>query len=272
VERSQFSKGPFVLDYLSFGSGPKTLICFHGFGRRAEDFLYFRKELESTYTVYSFFFFHHGRSEYPGDRIDKNTLRAEEWNELIRDFLNEKKIDRFSLMGYSMGGKLALSILERQSAHVDEIFLMAPDGIKTNFWYRFTSKNKLGNMIYRRVLKNPKPLFSLMNLMVKLRLVSSKLVRFAQSNLETREKRELVYKVWLTLRHVEPTVKTCSRIIAHQSIQCYLLFGKYDNVILPSTGIWFQKLSEGKAKFFEVECGHNMYNENSKAVLKKILS
>lgn len=271
MERKTISSGGLVLDYLRFGGGPRILICFHGFGRRAEDFLYFWEELEKYYTVYSFHFFHHGKSEFPGDRIEKYPLRPEELTSLFETFLKTEGIRRFSLMGYSMGGKICLSLMHDLYPMVDELFLMAPDGIKTNFWYRFTSNNLIGNFLYRKILINPNPLFSVMKFLTKIRLMSEKLFRFAKGNLDTREKRELVYKVWMTLRKIEPSAKKSALIIRENSIQCSLLYGRFDKVILAKTGKAFAVKAGDSAHFHEIECGHNMFNENSTAMLAEIL-
>ena len=137
VEKEIFSKNNLALEYLTFGKGSNIILAFHGFGRKAEDFLLFEKILEEKYTVISFNFFHHGNSSYPNDRIEKNTLSVEELNDFFEYFLKEKNISRFSLMGYSMGGKICLSLLEKFANRIDDIFLFAPDGIKINFWYGF---------------------------------------------------------------------------------------------------------------------------------------
>jgi pimeloyl-ACP methyl ester carboxylesterase len=271
VEFNSVTKGDLQLEYLRFGRGQEVLICFHGFGRKAEDFLFFREELEANYTVYSFNFFHHGNSQYPENRIEKDTFRKEELYELFANFLQQENIDRFSLMGYSMGGKISLELLHHFHSRIHGIFLLAPDGIKTNFWYRFTSRNKLGNMLYRKILKNPEPFFRLLNFIRKLRLVSDKIARFAKSNMETREKRELVFKVWMTLRHIEPSSKKSAELIRQNNIQCFLLFGKYDKVIVPKTGKWFAKKIANPSSMHEVECGHNMFNERTKIVLQEIV-
>jgi len=270
VKFTTVNKGDLELEYLCFGSGKEVLICFHGFGRKAEDFLFFREELESRFTVYSFNFFHHGNSAYPESRIEKNTIRKEELYDLFAEFLRQENISRFSMMGYSMGGKISLELLHHFHKQMDAIFLMAPDGIKTNFWYRFTSRNKLGNALYRRILKNPEPFFRLLNLIRKLRLVSDKIARFAKSNMDTAEKREMVFKVWMTLRHIEPSAKKSAELIRENKIHCFLLFGKYDKVIVPKIGMWFSKKIAQPNSMHEVECGHNMFNERTKILLQQL--
>lgn len=248
----------FSLEYKTSGSGKQILLCFHGFGQDMNAWDVFLPVLNEKYTIYAFSFFHHGNSVYPKDRIDQNTLRPEELIEIIDAFLKEKSIDRFSLMGYSMGAKISFQLLHYFGNRIDKITLLAPDGIYSNFWYSFTSKNKLGNFLYRRIIKDPENLFGSMKLMRHFHLLNDKLYRFVRGNLETFEKREQVYTVWMTLRHIEPSAKKSAEIILENNIETILIFGKYDKVITSAIGEKFNKMLNGKAKLIIAECGHNL--------------
>ncbi|MFZ5553371.1 MAG: alpha/beta fold hydrolase [Bacteroidota bacterium] len=270
METYLFRHKEFSLEYIRFGNGSETLLCFHGFDRSMNDFLLFEEELQNRYTIYSFNFFHHGNTVYPQQRIDKNTLRMEELKELFYDFFQQKNIQRFSLMGYSMGGKISFALLHCFPLQIDTMYLMAPDGIKVNFWYSFTSKNRVGNVLYRFLLKKPEPFFRFMRALKLYRLLSDKLYRFVLFNLETEAKRKQVYNVWLTLRLIEPKASQSARLINENNIHCYLFFGKYDSVIPPRIGEYFVQLLNEK-HLHVVETGHNLFRGEMKNELKKIL-
>lgn len=247
------------------------MLAFHGFGRKAEDFLLFRSALEEKFTIYSLNFFHHGNSVYPAERVDHNTLQPEELKAIVAAFLEKNKIMHFSLMGYSMGGKISLSILEQMPERIEHLFLLAPDGIKINFWYKFTSKNKFGNFIYRRILYHPKPFFALLKFLHKTKCVSDKMYRFVNFNLETEEKRKLVYTVWMTMRHIEPDPKKCAVLVKEYHIDTQLFFGKYDRIIKPKTGKWFAGLIDKPEALHLIECGHMMFMEaTTKAISESV--
>lgn len=271
MERFLHHYQSFSLDYIRFGSGPEILLTFHGFGRKGEDFLLFEKILGNKFTVYSFNFFHHGNSVYPDDRIEKNTLEPKELYAIFNSFLEAQQIKRFSLMGYSMGGKISLALTEHFASRIDHLFLMAPDGIKINFWYKFTSKNSIGNIIYRRILYHPKPFFRFLKFLNRIRLVSDKMQRFVLYNLETEEKRKQVYTVWMTLRYIEPNPKKCAQLIIQNNIQTHLFFGKYDQVIKVKTGLWFSQLIKDEKSLHIVECGHNLFVDLTLPVLQEVV-
>ena len=65
----------------------------------------------------------------------------------LRNLCKETGVQNFSLAGFSLGGKFALATLEAFPEKTKGIILLAPDGIKTSFWYSlatypaFFSKN-----------------------------------------------------------------------------------------------------------------------------------
>lgn len=246
------------------------MLAFHGFGQKPSVFDYFTPALGMTYTIYAFRFFHHGHSVYPTDRIHSNTLTPEELQDFFNSFLEEKQLHRISLMGFSMGGKIALCLLERFAPVTDRIFLLAPDGLAANWWYHFTSRHKLGNYLYRKIIEKPEPFFKLLKLLRTLRLMGAKRYRFVLQHLENRTKREQVYRVWMTLRHIRPEVRKSAALIRRNQIDCHLLMGRYDRIIPLRAGRRFCRLT-GQAQHLHIlECGHNLIGETALRELKKI--
>ncbi len=45
-----------------------------------------------------------------------------------------------SLLGYSMGGRIALSIMNQFGLRLGCVVLLAPDGLRLNFWYWLTTQ------------------------------------------------------------------------------------------------------------------------------------
>ncbi|MBC7893637.1 MAG: alpha/beta hydrolase, partial [Sphingobacteriaceae bacterium] len=112
------------LRYRSFGSGPRTLLAFHGMGQSGAAFSSLGTVLGDTFTTYAFDLFFHGESSGLNEPLSKPF-----WAELLRRFLAEKKVERFSVAGFSLGGRLALATLETLYDRIDEVILVAPDGL-----------------------------------------------------------------------------------------------------------------------------------------------
>lgn len=266
-----FSHNGFTLEYRVYKGGKQALLAFHGFGKNANDMEMFDHVLSKKYTVYAFNFFHHGSSVYPEDRIHKNTLLPGEWNELMEAFLKEKNIHQFSLFGFSMGGKLCLEMLTHFTRRVKSIYLLAPDGLKNNFWYSLTSRNRMGNAIYRKIIKRPKFFFGVITGLRYTGLLNKRLHRFVKSNLSSQEKRQMVYNVWMTMRHIKPNLRKAGTVLTQENIQLHMLFGKHDKVIPLSVAKKLTQYNATHTHVHVVDCGHNLITPESAHVLEKIL-
>lgn len=250
------------LEYKRYGNGSKAIFAFHGFGRHAIDFKIFQPYLKNDYTIYAFNLFHHGKSQYPKDRIEKNTLRKEEWLTIIEKALYELKIDKVTLMGYSLGGKLCLQLIELMPERIEHVLLYAPDGIKKNFWYHFASNTALGQNGYRFMLKNPQIFFSSVSFLKKTGIINEKIRKFAVNNMDSAKKRKLVYTVWLTFKATNPNIQKVASNIQTYHITVDQFFGKYDRVIPPKLGVYFSRLIGQTEGLHILEKGHALITKD----------
>jgi len=229
--RSTFTYRGITIEYVVYGSGTDTVLCLHGFGREAEDFEVFLPLLKANQRIVAINLLAHGNSVFPKERISRQPLSKTEWCELIAALLQSLQTQRFHLIGYSMGGRLAMVLAEQMADKILSMVLMAPDGLKVNLIYRFVSETKFGRVLYRSIIQNVNWLFRLADLLSRLRLLDRKIHRFVHLQLETQAKRQLVYDVWLIHRKLFPTLPTVARNIESNGIPFSLLFGRYDKII-----------------------------------------
>lgn len=222
--------GPWQVEYLVFGSGPKTLIAFHGFDNDADDFLVFEPALGSAFTIIAVNLFFHGNShtELPPEKsvFDKQQLSL-----LTEALLAQHAIHRFSLLGYSLGGRVCLTLIELFADRIDSVFLLAADGLKLNRWYVFITGSPFGRLLFQRVIKRPAIFMRLAAVFRKMKIIGEKQYKFALSNFNTDEKRKKVYDVWMIYRLLLPDHRKVAREIRKHKITCHLVFGKYDSII-----------------------------------------
>lgn len=259
------------LEYITFGTGKKTLLAFHGFGRNANDFRVFKESFGEEYTVYSFNLFLHQGSLFPVERIEKKPLKKLELHQLVHEFLNSKSISEFNLAGYSLGGKIALAILELFPSNIHEVWLFAPDGIKKNPWYTFTSKTYIGRKAYQLFMKHPNGFIKALKSLQKTNIINQKLIKFALSNTESEEKRILVYNVWLMFRHIEPNIDAICNGINSSNVKIFQFYGKNDQVILPKVGLDFAKKIKQEDNYVILDQGHNLLTKNTNQIVRKML-
>lgn len=216
------------LNFIKTGTGNRVLLAFHGFGQSSEVFNKLAASLSATYTTYQVDIFFHGDSEWG---FDQKPLEKEFWSRLMRKFLEEHSISTFSMLGYSMGGKFVLATLEAFPENVKEIFLLAPDGIKTSMWYSLATYPVALRNLFKSMIKKPNRFNTLANSVFRLGLIDKGVLRFVESHMNTEEKRNRVYYAWVVFRHLKFSMPAIAGIINENNIRLVMILGKFDKVI-----------------------------------------
>jgi pimeloyl-ACP methyl ester carboxylesterase len=240
------------LHYAKAGNGSKHLLLFHGFGQDLNVFEYLTHSLAQEYTFYIFDLYFHGKSKW---NKGEQTLEKQDWKEIIKIFLEENKIDNFSLTGFSLGGKFALATLEAFPNKTNEIFLIAPDGIHTSFWYSIATYPVAFRKLFRSMIFHPERFLSITKFLNKLRLADHGLIKFAEYQMNSEEKRSRVYYSWVVFRHFNFDLKKIASLINTHNIELTLIAGKYDKVIMPENMNRFLRLISNY-RFEILESGH----------------
>jgi pimeloyl-ACP methyl ester carboxylesterase len=235
----------------------------HGFGREAADFEAFLPILDAGTQLIAVNLFYHGRSNFPQNRLSKHPLEPEEWCNLMRALCEEVGCSRFHLVGYSMGGRLAMVMMERMPEQIDSLTLLAPDGLKINVLYRFVSETKLGRMLYRSIIRNPNWILRIADALKWLHILHQNIHRFVYLQLETPSKRQLVYNVWLAHRKLFPNLQIVATNAESRNIPCRLMFGKHDAIIPPRLAINLTKHFQTKPKMILLDAGHRLINKET---------
>ncbi len=248
----------YKMHYKVFGNGNRPLLAFHGFGGSGNDWSIFEQELGNDFTLYAFDIFYHGESKID-TTIDEPSFGKAELSELVDLFMTSRQISRISLIGYSLGGKLCMCLIELLPGKIDQVFLMAPDGIKIGFWNKFVSQTQLGRMLFRQVVKNPKPALSLIELGRRTKLIPLKVDTFLRLHLAEETNRKRILSIWILFKDMIPDNKRIKKHITRYNINCIVFFGRYDLIIPLKYGLAFQKGLK-KPRLEILECGHIMVN------------
>jgi pimeloyl-ACP methyl ester carboxylesterase len=240
------------LHYAKTGHGERHLLIFHGFGQDLSTFEYFTQSLASHYTFYVFDLYFHGASEWAHG---EKTISKKEWQQTIEIFLNENHIGTFSLAGFSLGGKFVLATLEAFASRIHKVFLIAPDGIKTSFWYSLATYPLAFRKFFKSMILHPDRFMKIAEFLNRSGLVDRGLIRFAEYQMNSSEKRYRVYYSWVVFRHLKFDQSHLAELINGNNIQFMLILGKYDKVIAPQNMQSFlKKLRNYTLK--ELESGH----------------
>ncbi|QEH39808.1 alpha/beta fold hydrolase [Chitinophaga sp. XS-30] len=251
---------------MTTGSGSELLICFHGFGESASHFACMEAALGNIFTIVALDMPFHGQTRWnEGRDVERADLEA-----LTVKILERFGKQRFSLMGYSMGGRLSLCIVEKMAASINHVVLLAPDGLKNNPWHMIATQTRLGNRIFLYNTRNPALFFRLLSIGRKWKLLNESVHKFVLHRMNALEKRQLVYDVWTNMRKMMPSKRRCREMMARYDIDTVMLFGRYDRVIPPVLG---ERFADGSfpCKIVVLEKGHQLLTESAGFIIRKNL-
>jgi len=258
----------YMVSYEKWGKGSEILIAFHGFGQEASIFQNIASALEDKYTVYACSLFYHGESKFPDHLPLGEPLPPEFFVEGVKEFCRQNQIDQFSLMGYSLGGRLVLKLVEMMPDRINGLLLLAPDGVKKSRWYYFATHHFIGKRLFRRVVYKPKLLFRLVNLFKALGIVEEKLKKFVYAQFGEQENRLKVLHVWNTYSNITPRVRNVKSIISSKKIPTLIFTGTYDPVLDQKIGHILQVGIEDQVKWIKIEAGHNLLKPAYAEIIK----
>lgn len=252
--RKTLQTGPVKWSYLDNGEGDEVWLTFHGYAQEAEVMQHFMKTFRPNARVLSFDLPLHGKTTVK----NRKALGVSDLTELQGKVLQETGAQKCSILGFSLGGKLVLKLVELIPAKLDNVMLIAPDGLKTNKLYWFVSHTLLGRWIFQLVILFPQPVLGISKFFALTRLMNPKIHDFVSAQMRTRAKRQKVLDSWMMFRHITPDLRRVRKQIRNYRIKLTLVFGKRDRVIHPKLA---KKLSGENSRTFEVimlDAGHNL--------------
>ncbi|MCB0769770.1 MAG: alpha/beta hydrolase [Flavobacteriales bacterium] len=231
---SYFTHGV-TLAYRTFGNGPSPVLALHGFGRTGADFEVLAPALGKYHTIHAFDLHFHGMSPGYPERAEV-PFTPHELAVFFAAFLDHIGSEKASLLGYSLGGRIAMSLLETMPERIEQVFLAAPDGLKPRPWYRGLAATSFGRWAYRRFVEHPHKVHALMDLLGSIGLLRPKMLRFLRGQTDSQAKRILLRDVWLSYRLIEPDLERVAQAAQGHTIPIHLFFGEMDTVIKPVLG------------------------------------
>ena len=246
------SYGNNKINCLRIGKGKKLIIAFHGFGDSAELFVVFKPYLHEDYTIVSIDLPGHGLSQWQDKYMLPEALMA-----LVQGIKNDFAVEQFSLMGFSLGARVALNIVGLQPTWVDRLVLLAPDGLKNNFWYYFSTRNLLGRAVFQQVLNRPQPWIKWFHTMRNLNLIDESRFKFVSSKLMNHSVNEQVAYVWPVMSRLKPNPSVVKHNIKKYKIPVHIYMGIFDRIINYRIGEKFIKGLE-TAQLSILKSGHNV--------------
>lgn len=214
----EFSHG--VVRYDVQGLGSRALLLFHGAGQDRSVFNQIPSQLSAKYRLYAFDLFFHGESEWRSDLA----LSKSEWRSIILKFAEDEQVEHWTVLGYSIGARFALATLETCPEQTHGCFLVAPDGIPSSPWFNTATQTILGRTIFKACMQAPSLMEHSLSLAVKVGSLDQATARFIEHQLNTGQKRQRVYAMWITFRNLRFRKKILQQLINsyHTPVRVYL--------------------------------------------------
>lgn len=260
------------LHYAKVGSGSEPLLCFHGAGQDGEScFNPFAQQVGERFTLYAFDLFYHGKSGCLCGRefTDNELVTKETWQKYLHQFLQENNITQFSVAGFSMGGRFALTTLEAFAHNINEVFLMAPDGLTDHWLYVLATRFALTRRVFKVIAFQQDKLQSLGKWLLKLRLIDPSTIRFAQAMMNTPEKQQQIYQTWIGFRALRFSPQKLAQLIEIHQVKTWIFMGKYDKIMpLKEAYSFTNHLKDNK--LVVLDSGHGRLVEKTAMYLRKL--
>jgi pimeloyl-ACP methyl ester carboxylesterase len=249
--------GNFKLHYLKIGSGPKLAIAFHGYGNEASIFTPLGKYIGNEYTMYSIDLPHHGRSKSGDGTFEKNDVIA-----LVDNLKKEMNVSKASLLGYSIGGRVALTIVELMPEQIDKVVLMASDGLRFNPLYYFLTSTYAGGKLFRHFLTKPEKYFPFIDWLKRRNIIDKHRHSFAMWYLQTESTRTFLLKVWPNLRKLVPNSRRVRAAIEKYELPMHVCMGKHDKIIKPKLADGFKRNLK-TVHLYILDKGHRVLDQDT---------
>ena len=155
-----------------------------------------------------------------------------------------------------MGARFALVTLESFPIFIEDIYLLAPDGLIKDKWYRLATTSNLFRGLFRYFMKSPKLLLALTSLLGSVGTLNKGLIKFVQIHLKHKSERMKVYYTWTLFRNLSVQPEIFLQILESHNIKANLVLGEFDRVI--NAQKFKKELKESKnLKFKIVPLTHN---------------
>ena len=263
------------IQYSCWGTGPRLLFCFHGYGESADTFFFLTESLGRDYTLVAFDLPFHGQT-YGQTDWQRGSLFFDPACLLTQmEEINSGLPGRtapWTLLGYSMGGRVALHLLQLAPEKIGKLVLLAPDGLRVNPWYWLATQTRPGNRLFRFTMRHPGWLFFLLRIGNAIHCVNPGIYKFTTRYIDNIKVRQNLYARWTIMRGFRPKPGLIRKIIRSRMIPVRLVYGRYDRIIRAERGQRFRKGIEDFCTLLLLPTGHHLLQTGNQEIIEKAIT
>src|SRR5690606_18994516 len=185
VDKHQFS-------IKKFGQGEQPVLFFHGVNQSGSSFKDVFNE-HSSFTFYCVDLPYHGETIFT-DRF----WTIEGLKRFYQEFLKQINHSSCIIAGYSMGAKVALTLIQHTSVDlIQGILLMAADGIHISSIYNLATRTAINRMIFDFTMSHPQIILRLGDLLKKCRIINPGQYKLLYQSFSKKIYIDRVHDIWI---------------------------------------------------------------------------
>ncbi|MFT3826009.1 MAG: alpha/beta hydrolase [Chitinophagaceae bacterium] len=258
------------IHYSYAGKGSRMLLCFHGYGETEESFHFLQPYLEHDYQIIAIDLPYHGKTKWKeGLKCSVTDLTA-----IINTIRIERSItsSSFTVMGFSLGGRLALSLLQETPDSIEKAVLLAPDGFTVNFWYWLATQTRVGNRLFKFTMRHVSWFKLLLKTGNTLKMVNPSVYKFTKHFIDDKQVRNDLYVRWTCMRKFRPELRIVKTMIVRYHMPVTLVYGEYDKIIRYEHGERFRSGIEPFCTVQVIASGHQVLHQKNAEVIVNALA
>ena len=256
-----------TISYLKGGNGTDVLLCLHGYGESAGSFSFLEQHLEDEFTIYAIDLPFHGHTKWQ----EGFTLEPDALLEIISSIIPGFQNRQVTLLCYSMGGRIGLHFYQQNPDRFRKLVLLAPDGLKINFWYWLATQTSPGNALFRFTMTHPGWFTKMTDWLRSRKLINTSIAKFVHAYVDDEKVRTDLYRIWTTMRKFRPQLSRIKKLLHQHKTELVQVFGEYDRIILPENSKKLTQPDEAFVKTVVLKAGHQLLKEKQAPAIVSLL-
>lgn len=216
-----------VWHYYQVGKGDKLTLFFPGYGHACSRFLPLFDALSRDYTCVCI--------ELPRPSTTLSDIpigiRPEAIKALVCFVLRQYQRTAVTLMGYSLGGRYALTAIAHCPELIEALVLLAPDGLTSHPAYIIATQTVIGRWLFRVLMNHPAALQAWFHFLRKTDLIDRERYLALIRPLSTPTHRHRLADSWLQSRFLGHKPNAIKRLVQAYQIRFLVLCGSTDALI-----------------------------------------
>ena len=244
------------------GQGKELLIAFPGYGSTVDFYTPALPLLAHKYTTWVIDLPLHGKTTW-----NKSLFTIKDFTEIIQLILQRTGHLRFSLLGHSFGGRAVLTQIPIFGNQLDQVYLLAPDGIKNPGLMTVSWIPGWLRRLTSRWVDHSHRLLPFAEWLHRRKWIAPGAYKFAEFYLKTSKRRKQVKMYWLSLADFQVDLPSVKQTIKTNQITTIIFIGKKDKIIPSDVGHILASDIESWVEVLEINTGHSL---NGGAVFSSI--